>query len=63
MLDTKLRGLFIAVAFLITTTANAELWDMRERSFGAAIAEEDKATDPKFNGTKLFLDGRYFFKS
>ena len=63
MIDTKLRGLFIAVAFLITTTTNAELWDMRERSFGAAIAEEDKATDPGFNGTKLFVDGRYFFKS
>ena len=55
--------LFVAFTLLATSTADAELWDMRERSFGAAIAEEDKATDPKFNGTKLFLDGRYFFKS
>lgn len=63
MFTTKFRGLFIAAAFLITSNASAELWDMRERSFGAAIAEEDKATDPKFNGTKLFIDGRYFFNS
>ena len=63
MINIKLSGSLIAVALLISSTVKAELWDMREKSFGAAIAEEDKATDPKFNGTKLFLDGRYFFKS
>lgn len=63
MFNTGLRGLFIAFTLFVTSAANAELWDMRERSFGAAIAEEGKATDPKFNGTKLFIDGRYFFNS
>jgi len=63
MINIKLTGLLITVVLFISSTANAELWDMREKSFGAAIAEEDKATDPRFNGTKLFLDGRYFFKS
>jgi hypothetical protein len=63
MIDTKLRGLFIAVAFLITTTVNAEIWDIHEKSLGAAIAAEDKTTDPKFEGTKLFINGRYFFKN
>ena len=63
MFNARLLGLSIAFTLLVTSAASAELWDMREKSFGAAIAEEDKATDPKFNGTKLFLDGRYFFKS
>lgn len=63
MIETILRGLFIAVAFLITTTVNAEIWDIREISLGAAIAAEDKTTDPKFEGAKLFIKGRYFFKN
>jgi hypothetical protein len=63
MINTKLTGLLITVAFLMSSTANAELWDMREKSFGAAIAYESKTTDPKFEGTKLFIDGRYFFNS
>ena len=63
MFLTRPSSLFIAFTLLVTSTASAELWDMREKSFGAAIAEEDKATNPKFNGTKLFLDGPYFFKS
>lgn len=63
MCTTKFRGLFFAAAFLISSNASAELWDMREKSFGAAIAYEDKTTDTKFEGTKLFLDGRYFFNS
>lgn len=63
MIDFKLFGVFIAAEFLLISTANAELWDMHEKSFGAAIAYEDKTTDPKFEGTKLFIDGRYFFKN
>ena len=63
MIDIKLSGLFITVALLITSTANAELWDIHEKSLGAAIAYEDKTTDPKFEGAKLFIDGRYFFNS
>lgn len=61
MVDVKLPGLFITVALLLTAKANAEIWDIREKSLGAAIAYEDKAPDPKFNGAKLFLDGRYVF--
>jgi len=43
--------------------AEAEIWDIHEKSFGAAIAYEDKAADPGFNGAKLFIDGRYVFGS
>ena len=52
------RSLFSAVALLTMSNASAELWDMREKSFGSAIAREDKTADAKFEGTKLFLDGR-----
>jgi hypothetical protein len=60
MINIKLTGLLITVALLISSTANAKFWDMCEKSFGAAVAYEDKTTNPKFEGTKLFLDGRYF---
>ena len=63
MFNTNLRVFITTAVLLLAPTANAELWDMREMSFGAAIAQEDKASDDKFNGTKLFIDGRYFFKS
>jgi hypothetical protein len=63
MFNIRLSGLLITFTLFVTSTANAELWSMSERSFGAAIAYESKTTDPKFEGTKLFIDGRYFFNS
>lgn len=63
MFHTYLRVFITSAALLLAPVADAELGDMSERSFGAAIAQEDKASDPKFNGTKLFIDGRYFFNS
>ena len=48
----------------LSSHANADIWDIRERSVGAALAYQDKTSDDaKFEGTKLFIDGRYFFKS
>lgn len=57
-------NLVIAVLFwFVSGSVHAELWDIAEKSLGAAIAYENKTTDPKYEGAKLFLDGRYFFKS
>lgn len=63
MINIIFRGLFIITAVLIASSVNAELWNMREKSFGAAVAYEDKTTDPRYEGTKLFLDGRYVFEN
>jgi len=61
----KLSKFYIVIIFVLfhASPVVAEIWDVHEKSLGAAIAAEDKASDPKFNGTKLFLDGRYFFKN
>ena len=61
MLNTTRQYFFAASALIVIPTANAEIWDIREQSLGAAIAYEDKAPDPKFKGAKLFIDGHYFF--
>lgn len=51
-------------ALILTHHANAEIWDARERSVGAALAYQDKTSDDaRFEGTKLFIEGRYFFGS
>lgn len=63
LFNTKSRSCIIIAALLFIPAVNAELWDIHEKSLGAAIAYEDKAPDPKYKGTKLFLDGRYFFKN
>ena len=61
----KLSKFYIVIICVLfhASPVVAEIWDVHEKSLGAAIAYEDKATDPKFDGTKLFLDGRYFFKN
>ena len=61
----KLSKFYIVIIFVLfhASPVVAEIWDVHEKSLGVAIAAEDKATDPKFDGTKLFLDGRYFFKN
>lgn len=63
MINIIFRGIFIITAVLIASSVNAELWNMREKSFGAAVAYEDKTTDPRYEGTKLFLDGRYVLEN
>ena len=61
MFDTRPYTLFINIALLVTASAHAEIWDIRERSLGAALAYEGKTSDDdRFEGTKLFIDGRYF---
>ena len=60
---TLLPYLLVGTLVLVSH-ANAAIWDVRERSFGAALAYQDKTSDDaKFEGTKLFIDGRYFFGS
>lgn len=61
----KLSKFYIVIICVLfhVSPVNAEIWDIREKSLGAAIAYENKTTDTKFEGTKLFLDGRYFFKN
>ena len=59
----KLFSLFFVFVLYPVTPAFAEVWDISEKSLSAAIAYEDKTTDTKFEGTKLFLEGRYFFNS
>ena len=56
-------SLLIVFVLCPVSPAFAELWVISEKSFGAAIAYEEKTTDPKFEGAKLFLDGSYYFKS
>lgn len=64
MFDTKPYALFINIALLVTSNAHAEIWDIRERSLGAALAYEGKTSDDdRFEGTKLFIDGRYFLNN
>ena len=59
----RLFGLIVVFILFPVTPAFAEIWDIREKSLGTAIAYEDKTTDTDFEGTKLFLDGSYFFNS
>jgi len=63
MIDIKLFSLFLTGILLFASPVKAEIWDIREKSLGAALAYENKTTDTKYEGTKLFLDGRYFFKN
>ena len=64
MSDIRLSVLFFVLLMSFASAANAELWDIREKSFGAALAYEGKTSnDAEFEGTKLFVDGRYFFGS
>jgi len=63
MINIKLFSLFLTGILFFASPVNAEIWDIREKSLGAALAYENKTTDTKYEGTKLFLDGRYFFKN
>ena len=61
MSTIKLSGLFLVLFMSFASAANAQLWDMREKSLGAALAYEGKTSnDTEFGGTKLSIDGRYF---
>jgi len=64
MSHAKLLYLFNAGVIFFAPSANADIWDIREKSLGAALAYEGKTSDDaRYEGTKLFLDGRYFFNS
>jgi len=57
------RVLILGISFS-TTSSVAHTWDFRDNSLGAALAYEGKTSnDAKFEGTKLFIDGQYVFKS
>lgn len=64
MFALQLRGIIAVVTVLMMSPAYAEIWDIREKSFGAALAYEDKtADDAVYEGTKLLLDGHYFLNN
>ena len=53
--------LILAAALAITSTANADNWDLGQNSLTVGIGDVDWTIDPKFHGTKLLLGGRYVF--
>ena len=64
-MNNKILLSYLVISTLVLVShANANIWNVRERSVGAALAYQDKTSDDaKFEGTKLFIDGRYFFNS
>jgi hypothetical protein len=64
MNHSKLIYQFIICVILFTPSVNADIWDVREKSLGAALAYEGKTSDDaRYEGSKLFIDGRYFFNN
>ena len=62
MSDAKICGSVAMAVLFFTASANADIWGVREKSLGAALAYEGKTSDDaRYEGTKLFIDGRYFF--
>jgi len=57
----KKFALILAAALAITSTANADNWDLGQNSLTVGIGDVDWTIDPKFHGTKLLLGGRYVF--
>lgn len=57
------RVLILGISFTASSLV-AHTWDFRDVSLGASLAYEGKTSnDAKFEGTKLFIDGQYVFKS
>ena len=57
----KKFALILAAALAITSTANADNWDLGQNSLQLGIADVDWTVSPTFHGTKLLLGGRYVF--
>lgn len=58
--STRVFWSLVFMVYLSPARVYAEIWDTHEKTIGAAFAYEDKTTDPKFEGAKLFIDGRYY---
>jgi len=54
-------SLLLAASLVLTSTAQADNWDLGQNSLTAGIGDVDWTIDPKFHGTKLLLGGRYIF--
>ena len=64
MFSTKPCSSFVTAVLFLTSSVDADIWDVREKSLGAALAYEGKTNDDaRYEGTKLFIDGRYFFNN
>ena len=56
--------LLLVAACVFSMRLNAETWDVRDNSLGAALAYEDKTNnDTLYEGAKLFIEGKYIHKS
>ena len=63
IVNIKLSSILTIGLFLSTSPVFAESWDFSEKSLGVMIGDEDKTRDPKFEGSKIILKGRYAIKS